>query len=796
MTLLPLLLGLNHLAPAAAFPFDSVANPLLKSPAGTDIQLEGDLKNLQPGSVRVNQAGYRLADVRAGRARFLVVASTSPGSATLKGPGADRTIPLASLNATVSGQVKVRASNSAISVSGGDTKTGYPKTGTTVAGTAYQGVLPADLPPGIYTIQAGSDVSQSFTVSPKVYGMVRDASLMLFGVQRSGDGDSWFHPASHLWDGWLFDTTAASVSKDAYKGALSGGWYDCGDHLKETRTQSVALAMLGVTAATMTELDQDRFAFNHAASGTDGIPDVLRELKWGADFAIKAWVLAGGNSLRKDSLFLSVGEFGKDHGWWGRAEEQDTLSSASRGNRRERTLRKDWGSPSLADWAAGLAFASKLWRPYDQTGWCDSALKVAQDFYALAKTTNKLEATASYSGESRSSDDLALAATALLWATKTPSYLQDLAYTSGMPTGTGSTCGSTQIGAFPASSFVGGFLGCGSDNMKKGTANTDWASLHNPALYAVHKLLLKDDATAQAFGISPTERAALEEKVVHNLIANLASTSASAGTSIALPTSNSAFVLNNTLKADALWGTMSTQQDWVWNQYHVGNLADLWMYLDLTDDLVSSGTVLPNTNAPDWKREEVLNLLLKGTNTLLGMNPWDLSWVLGVGSKNPMHPHHRSANPEGRSNPNGLEYSYSIPVGALYGGKNPVTAGLFTDDWSNYTANEVCLDGSAMLAFLTTGLSRDTSTYQAPTTGIVRAATSAPVLRARPAGDRIVLSRPAGDAARLEILDARGQILSNQDWTGTELSIPRARALRLARLHGATGTATLPLAPF
>jgi hypothetical protein len=795
MSSLSLLLALSSTVPTA-LPFDLIANPLLKAPTGTDLQLEGDLKNLQPGAVRVNQAGYRLGDVRAGRARFLAIAATSPGTATLKGPGTDRTIELSSLNATVSSQVKIRASNSAISVSGGDTKTGYPKTGTTVAGTVYQGTLPSDLPPGTYTIQVGSDVSQSFVVSPKVYGMVRDASLMFFGVQRSGEGESWFHPASHLWDGWLFDTTGTKVSKDAYKGALSGGWYDCGDHLKETRTQSFALAMLGVTAATLPDQDADRFSFNHSASGTDGIPDVLRELKWGADFAIKAWNLAGGSSFRKDSLFLSVGDYGSDHGWWGRPEEQDDLASSRRGNRRERTIRKDWGSGSLADWAAGLAFASKLWKPYDRTGWSDSALKVAQDFYSLAKTTNKLESSPAYSGESKVSEDLALAANALFWATKSLSYLQDLAYTTGMPNGAGGTCGSSQAATFPASSFAGGFLGCGSDNMKRGSTNTDWASLHNPTLYAVHKLLLKDDATAQAFGITPTERAALEEKVVHNLIANLASVSASSGTSIPLPTSNKAFVLSNVLKVENLWGTMQTQQEWVWNRYHAGNLADLWMYHDMTGDIEASGTVLPNTSRPDWKRNEVLDQLLKGTNTLLGMNPWDMSWVLGVGGKNPMHPHHRAANPEGRINPNGLEYSYSIPVGALYGGKSPVGAGLFSDDWYTYFNTEVCLDGSATLTFLTSGLSRDTSTYQPPTTGTLRAAPQSSSLRARPAGDRILLSRTTGEVARLEILDACGEILSRQDWAGTELSVPRSRSLRIARLSTASGAIHLTLPPY
>ncbi|MEN9355183.1 MAG: hypothetical protein RL318_2508, partial [Fibrobacterota bacterium] len=84
MSFLSLILALSSTVPTA-LPFDSIANPLLKSPAGTDIQLTGDLANLTPGAVRVNQAGYRLIDVRQGRARFHVIAPTGATSATLTG---------------------------------------------------------------------------------------------------------------------------------------------------------------------------------------------------------------------------------------------------------------------------------------------------------------------------------------------------------------------------------------------------------------------------------------------------------------------------------------------------------------------------------------------------------------------------------------------------------------------------------------------------------------------------------------------------------------------------------------
>lgn len=717
-------LALAGLASAQAvdpLPYDSIATSYSKRLNDNNMQKDADLANLVPNRVRVNQAGYRLQDVEQGFANFYYVASGNavPFFSVLNDDGSEAKSGLAlfSKGVTVKGQINPYASNSATLKNNGvgDWKKGYPMTGTMVSGNLLEGVLPSDLPAGRYQIKVGTDTSVRFIVSPNVYGMVRDATIKYFGINRSGDASSWFHDASHTWDGWLFDSTAKNPDGSyKYKGALAGGWYDCGDHLKETRTQSFALAMLAITAATMSGKDADHYAFNHAyTKKTDGIPDVLREAKWGSEYAIKAWRLAGGDvQLDKSKLYLSVGDFGADHGWWGRPENQDVVTAARRGGKSERTLRADWGSPSLGDWAGGLAMTARLWKPYDKTGWSDTALKVAEAFYELAKSSNRLESSSAYNGESKANDDLAVGAIGLLWATREKKYLNELAYTPGMQNGGGGTCGATQIGTFPDYSFAGGFMGCGSDVMRKSAANTDWASIQNPALYSFFKLILKNADTAANYGISSSEHALLAERTINNLIMNLTGVSSGGPSDLKVTLPKSTNVYNTTISVDPLWYTMQTQQDWVWNRYQMGNLADLYMYWDMTRDLDPSITKLPHISNPDWKRDSVRNILARGMNMILGVNKLDVSWLMGVGTKNPNHPHHRAANPEGRNVPGAL-YPYRVPVGALYGGIRPTTTDVMDDMFSDYHKTEVCLDGAAVTTLAVTGLA-DTINDQAP----------------------------------------------------------------------------------
>lgn len=727
--LVTMALGLQTLhAQTDPMPYDSIAHPLQANPiSDTSIQTRVDLANLTMNPVRVNQAGYRLVDVQEGRAQFYVVGTTLPTFEVLDMLGAVRgngALKATGLSAT--GQVKSERTIDAAR-SPNPMYRGYPKTGAISSGTVWVGTIPATVPPGRYQIKTPLGTSVPFVVSANLYGMVRDATIKFFGIQRAGSladetglitdtlySPSWFRSKpAHTWDGWNIDTMGAGAAKYRYKGKLSGGWYDCGDHLKETRTQSFALAILGSTAATMPEKDADSYGFNHNDTRrTDGIPDIVREARWGSQFALKAWRLSGGSmggsTVDSTKLFLSVGDFGKDHGWWGQPQNQDVVVP-DRGGRQNRPARIDYGSSSLSDWAAGLAFASRLYRPFDRTGWCDTALKAAKDMYELAKKVNRLESSPAYSGESMSQDDMALASTALYWATKEKKYLDETILTPGLPNGKGGTCGGNQAATFPGSHFEGGFFGCTSDQMRKSGANTDWASVQSVALYTFFKLFLQNKDTAAAYGINDAQRGLLAQRTMANLMANLSARSQGTAGQIRFPqiARSGMDVSYNLLNHDSLWYTMQTQQEWVWNRYQMGNLAELYMYWDMTRYMDPSQITLPDLPTPIWSRDKVERALINGTNVILGMNPWDMSMLLGVGAKNPGHPHHRAANPEGKNVP-GANYNYRVPVGALYGGITPGTATtqLF-EQWENWRITETCLDGSAVTLLALTGLAEN-----------------------------------------------------------------------------------------
>ena len=53
-----------------------------------------------------------------------------------------------------------------------------------------------------------------------------------------------------------------------------------------------------------------------------------------------------------DNHFSGVGDFGDDHGWWGRPENQDAMTEDGRGGWRERPVRRIMGTGSIANQAA------------------------------------------------------------------------------------------------------------------------------------------------------------------------------------------------------------------------------------------------------------------------------------------------------------------------------------------------------------------------------------------------------------------------------------------------------------
>ena len=123
------------------------------------------------------------------------------------------------------------------------------------------GLMVGNIPQGLPTetrlrIKVGNDISSTFIVSERVYSMVRSAALKFYGINRSGNSESWFHPASHMKDGAgpVVDgpEDVRGFYDESMAGTLQGGWYDCGDHLKESATQMYAFMVAAVLAAKRT----------------------------------------------------------------------------------------------------------------------------------------------------------------------------------------------------------------------------------------------------------------------------------------------------------------------------------------------------------------------------------------------------------------------------------------------------------------------------------------------------------------------------------------------------------------
>ncbi|MGE5671610.1 MAG: glycoside hydrolase family 9 protein, partial [Fibrobacterota bacterium] len=354
-------------------------------------------------------------------------------------------------------QMKITASSSSLLVRSGDTL--YTLTSEARSGTVYEGEIPS-LPDGRYRIVAGADTSAPFIIGPTVYNMIKDALLNFYGVNRCGDSKSWFHKPCHLQD------------------AVTGGWHDCGDHLKEGATMSYAAAVLGLASAAFSNVDQDHYDADQSKTRiTDGIPDILYEAKHGADFILRSYDLAGGDVSK---MITSVGGFGNagygdDHSYWGPPEIQD-LMPPSRGGP-PRCPRSEPTTDYLGKYAANLAFVSKGMQKYDAQ-YSDKCLAAARAIYSFASTKLNSTSTPAYSGATSVNDDIAFGCLALLWATGERKYLDDLCFDK--------TLGPKAHAEFPKL-FQGGWFTNNDPIFSHSSANTHWASTYTHVLWGFYR---------------------------------------------------------------------------------------------------------------------------------------------------------------------------------------------------------------------------------------------------------------------------------------------------------------------
>lgn len=673
-----------------------------------------DAINTKISPIRVNQAGYLKSDTER---QFYFVGSKATEFEVVDADGK-------SLSTKITGTftaTETATKSDWTIIAGTDAATNdqkrYKVEITGPEGNIFVGKIPQNVPTEKrLRIKVGDEISSTFIVSDDVYTMAKDATLKFFGIQRSGNSESWFHGPSHTKDGGGAIATAGDTTSsfDASRaGTLAGGWYDCGDHLKESQTMAYAFMTLAVMHATNPAKDVDHYDYNQGEFvKTDGVPDVLREAKHGADFFLKAYEFAKGVV---DDMPVSVGNFGSDHDWWGRPEAQDYVNAKHRGGPTERTVRLgELGSNISSDIAAGLAILSKDYAKYDKK-FADSCLVVAEKMYAFAKdlaqgkTFKNNKAffdTPAYNNNHEYLDDLALASVALLYATGKKDYADDMIRTTELFKGQRIIDG--------AGFFGGGWFATENSGMLKNPMNTSWANAHSYALYALYKLILADKTKATSeYGLTEDERLAAIEDCLADMIANLGDVSGTGTGSIVLPKGDIGWT-QNTVSYNPTWYTMFTDQKWNFNHYQAGNIFEVLAYADVAADIEKQGVTLPAMASTGLKASEMRQLGINQLNYMLGVNPWDVSFVYGIGDKNDAHPRHRAANPEGKNTP-GFNYKYNCPVGALFGGTVPGDSSSLVPEsetsWKDREKSETCLHSSATLLSALTFVSNGGSDY-------------------------------------------------------------------------------------
>ena len=185
----------HNMVPKNRTPASYVPNALIPD---TLNQAYLDAINYRMSPIRINQAGYLESDPE--KQFYYIGTASSFEVVDIDGKSLDPKVTgsfASSGQQTSSDWTIIAGTNAATN----DQKR-YQVDITGQSGIIQIGHIPGNVPTETrLRIKVGDDISSTFIVSDKVYSMVKDAALKFYGINRSGYGESWFHPASHTLDG-------------------------------------------------------------------------------------------------------------------------------------------------------------------------------------------------------------------------------------------------------------------------------------------------------------------------------------------------------------------------------------------------------------------------------------------------------------------------------------------------------------------------------------------------------------------------------------------------------------------
>lgn len=226
------------------------------------------------------------------------------------------------------------------------------------------------------------------------------------GAQRCGDTKSWMHGPCHTRDG----------ERDGID--LTGGWHDCGDHIKFGQTNSHTAAFLLFMYNHFPYAYPDSYSVDYSEPPPNGIPDVLDEVKIFTDYLLKACV--------NGKVYYQVGDK-RDHDSFSEPEYQSGLDVNKGGDPRYIYSITEGASNVCGAAAAALALMALSYKEFDPD-YADSCLIKAQEYYAVGDAKHEVKFAANdefYNDLKHWADKMALGAIELYRATGDEKWLTE-----------------------------------------------------------------------------------------------------------------------------------------------------------------------------------------------------------------------------------------------------------------------------------------------------------------------------------------------------------------------------------
>lgn len=277
-------------------------------------------------------------------------------------------------------------------------------------------------------------VGQTFTAED--YKKASWMTLRFYGGQRSSIKEA--VPMN-----WIImdHGTGVDFTKDADGSVdLTGGWFDCGDHVKFGQTEFYSAYTVLKGYGEWPTGYNDYYSYDYSgyqaagdftwesAKGTpNGIPDVLDEVRYACEFFIKC-------TPNASTFYSQVGDGSADHTNWVTSVAMAKLTKSQGGQSDgARTFTKNPADGSMPSFcAATLALMSRVYAKFDPdfAATCLTHAKYAYS-YASSNLGKTAAAGSFYPANARMYDDYVCACAELYWATGDETYkTQALKYKS------------------------------------------------------------------------------------------------------------------------------------------------------------------------------------------------------------------------------------------------------------------------------------------------------------------------------------------------------------------------------